>query len=647
MKRKALGRRPVPPFSSTAATMSRVALCLVAIVLCWAPLHAYGIGFPFMHNLGLTYSKGDMVHVLANSVTSHAKIVPLHWRDVIPCTPHASEGTLPPSHLSIGQMLMGETVVDTGIRLKVLEDQQCVLICSASLNGVVRGRYERRILDRYRARLMLDGLPALEASPEDSTSRRIRIGVPLGNFSATESQANITVYNHFHFIVLYYPVTSDESTAVQIVQFGVRPRSVTHIGELGRNGACTLPEVTASQTTQMENIRFSYSVEWIKSDISWKTRWDAYIDGDPREAKVHWYFILSVFLLVLLHSMLLWYVLIRFVRRDILSYNEEDLLGDWEDSGWRLVHGDIFRPPRGAVVLSMLVGSGMQILCMVVASLVFAVAGMISYGSRGMLATLLVMLFVFFSCINGLVTATLIKFFRRRSWHAIAMTSIALPGFLFVTYLALNLIHYGARASSALRFSFLLYLLRLWLCVSVPLCVGGAVAGFKTNISIPVKVNAIPRTIPPQPWYMKSVLSYLAFGVVPLAASYVELQSIFTSVWLGAMYHMFSFLIVAFVLVVIIVAQMSVFSTYFQLLFLNYRWWWRSFWVSASYGVWLMLYCIFYYMFFSVVEGFLGMMLFFVYMGLVCVAVSLMFGAVGFFASFIFVRIVFSNVKLD
>ncbi|KAG5472256.1 hypothetical protein LSCM1_03655 [Leishmania martiniquensis] len=138
----------------------------------------------------------------------------------------------------------------------------------------------------------------------------------------------------------------------------------------------------------------------------------------------------------------------------------------------------------------------------------------------------------------------------------------------------------------------------------------------------------------------------MALGIVPLAASYVELQSIFSSVWLGVVYHMFSFLIVAFVLVLVIVAQISVFSTYYQLSRLNYHWWWRSFLVSASYGAWLMLYCIFYY-WFIVVKGFLGMVLFFGYMGLVCVSVSLMFGAAGFLASLAFVRIVFSSVKAD
>ncbi|AIO00272.1 endosomal integral membrane protein, putative [Leishmania panamensis] len=633
-------------FSSVAAT-SRAVLCVVAVLLCWASSIAYGFSLSVVHDLGLEYSQGDTIHVLASTVTSRSKIVPLRWRNVFPCSAPLSKDTQPPLHRSIGQVLMGDTLEDSGIQLKVLSDRKCALICSASLNPLERERYEKRILSRYRAHLVLDGLPALEATPVDSNRHRIRMGFPLGNFSRGGPKGSVEVYNHVHFIVSYYLIASTEPPTVRIVKFEVEPRSVSHSGELGKDDTCAFPAVPNPQITSMEGIRFSYSVTWTLSTTPWKTRWDNYVDHDSHESRVHWYSILSVFLLVLLQSMFLWYILVRSVRRDILSYNEEDLLGDREDIGWKLVHGDVFRPPRRAVLLSVLVGTGMQVMCMTVASLFFAVVGMVSHSSRGMLLSLLVTFFVFFSSVNGVVTATLLKFFRRRSWQAISLTSIALPGFLFTAYLALNFIHLGSHAASTLPFASLLYLLALWLCVSVPLCFGGAVAGFSTNIAIPVKINAIPRTIPPQPWYLKGVLSYMAFGIVPLAASYVELQSIFSSVWLGTVYRMFSFLIVAFLLILVIVAQVSIFLTYYQLSLLNYHWWWRSFFASASYGAWMMLYCVVYYWFISIVKGFLGMVLFFGYMGLVCVSVSLMFGAVGFLASLVFVRIMFASVKVD
>lgn len=36
-----------------------------------------------------------------------------------------------------------------------------------------------------------------------------------------------------------------------------------------------------------------------------------------------------------------------------------------EESGWKLVHGDVFRPPQYPMILSSLLGSGIQLFCMV------------------------------------------------------------------------------------------------------------------------------------------------------------------------------------------------------------------------------------------------------------------------------------------
>ena len=35
----------------------------------------------------------------------------------------------------------------------------------------------------------------------------------------------------------------------------------------------------------------------------------------------------------------------------------------FEETGWKLVHGDVFRPPKYTKMLASLVGSGAQLLC--------------------------------------------------------------------------------------------------------------------------------------------------------------------------------------------------------------------------------------------------------------------------------------------
>lgn len=40
-----------------------------------------------------------------------------------------------------------------------------------------------------------------------------------------------------------------------------------------------------------------------------------------------------------------------------------------EEFGWKLVHGDVFRPPRKGMMLSVLLGSGLQIFFMTLITL--------------------------------------------------------------------------------------------------------------------------------------------------------------------------------------------------------------------------------------------------------------------------------------
>lgn len=44
-----------------------------------------------------------------------------------------------------------------------------------------------------------------------------------------------------------------------------------------------------------------------------------------------------------------------------------------EDFGWKLVHGEVFRPPRSAMVLSVLVGNGAQLCAMVCVTLCMSI----------------------------------------------------------------------------------------------------------------------------------------------------------------------------------------------------------------------------------------------------------------------------------
>lgn len=53
-----------------------------------------------------------------------------------------------------------------------------------------------------------------------------------------------------------------------------------------------------------------------------------------------------------------------------------------EESGWKLVHGDVFRPPQYPMILSSLLGSGIQLFCMILI-VICEWATRLSLGPRG------------------------------------------------------------------------------------------------------------------------------------------------------------------------------------------------------------------------------------------------------------------------
>lgn len=54
-----------------------------------------------------------------------------------------------------------------------------------------------------------------------------------------------------------------------------------------------------------------------------------------------------------------------------------------EESGWKLVHGDVFRPPSfSPMLLSVMCGTGMQVLAMTLSTITFAFLGFLSPANR-------------------------------------------------------------------------------------------------------------------------------------------------------------------------------------------------------------------------------------------------------------------------
>jgi len=264
--------------------------------------------------------------------------------------------------------------------------------------------------------------------------------------------------------------------------------------------------------------------------------------------------------------------------------------------------------------------------------------------------TALLLLFVFMGMLAGYFSTRIFKMFKYTEWKRNTLvTSLFFPGISFTVFFLLNLVVWGEKSSGAVPFGTLVALLVLWLGISVPLVYVGSYFAFKKPaIEPPVRVNNIPRMLlPDKPWFTHPVLSVLIGGILPFGAIFIEIFFIMSSVWLHQFYYIFGFLLLVFIILIITCAEISIVLCYFQLCSEDYHWWWRSFLTSGSSALYLFLYSVMYFFTKLEIIKFSSGLLFFGYMFLVSFAFFILTGTIGYFASYFFVRKIYSSIKID
>jgi hypothetical protein len=84
------------------------------------------------------------------------------------------------------------------------------------------------------------------------------------------------------------------------------------------------------------------------------------------DAQIHWFSIINSVMIVLFLTGMVAMIMMRTLHADFLRYNSSDKMEEAEETGWKLVHGDVFRPPNFPMLLSVFVGTGLQVFGMTV-----------------------------------------------------------------------------------------------------------------------------------------------------------------------------------------------------------------------------------------------------------------------------------------
>jgi transmembrane 9 superfamily protein 2/4 len=453
------------------------------------------------------------------------------------------------------------------------------------------------------------------------------------------------------FVIYYHQRENSPDTNV-IVGAEVFPSSIAHTADSCASGKALPRNLERFELKDdTKEIPFSYSVIWKSSNVKFASRWDAYLQAsdNSEDYKIHWFSIINSLMIVLFLTGMVAMIMLRVLHKDIQFYNRADDEDPTDETGWKLVHGDVFRVPPFYSLLSVYAGSGVQVIGMTVITLVFALLGFLSPANRGNLMTVMLLLFVFMGVFAGYYSLRLYKTFKGESWKLVTLlTAFMFPGVVFLIFLLVDAVSYfGIHSSAAVPFLTLLSLIGLWFGISVPLVFLGGYFGYKKQeIEFPTPTHRIRRQIPPQPTYMKAPISILMGGILPFGAVFIELYFIMSSIWLHKYYMVFGFLFIVFAILVITCAEITVVLIYFQLCNEDYRWWWRSYLSSGSSALYLFLYSVFYYFTTLQVDNKMMMLLYFGYTLIISYTFFVLTGTIGFLSCLWFTRKIYGSIKV-
>eukprot|EP00401_Gymnodinium_catenatum_P063668 CAMPEP_0117489398 /NCGR_PEP_ID=MMETSP0784-20121206/17013_1 /TAXON_ID=39447 /ORGANISM="" /LENGTH=638 /DNA_ID=CAMNT_0005284121 /DNA_START=98 /DNA_END=2014 /DNA_ORIENTATION=+ len=603
------------------------------------------------------YEAGGAVGLKVNKLTSSKTQLPYSYYTLPYCRPEKIQE----SAENLGETLMGDFIENSPYRITMLKNESCKVLCKKAMPDEDKEKFRSMIEDEYVVNWMVDNLPAatrymafaMDGSGENSYTYADGFLVGL------EQAGRHYLHNHV-LLDFQYHADPVKYEGYRIVGFEVEPSSIVQstvedkTQASGLSGLCYASDGSAPpfELDARNEVVFTYDVRWTYSEVRWASRWDSYLKMTRANGQVHWFAILNSLMILLFLSGMVATILLRTLHRDITKYNElattEEIR---EETGWKMVHGDVFRRPAHSMLLCVSVGSGMQILGMSVVTLVFALFGVLSPARRGALLQCMMLFFTSMGVFAGYCSTRLCKIFEGDAsrWKiTTVVTALFYPGIFFSVFFVLNLLIWGQQSSGAVPFATLSTIVVLWFGVSVPLVFVGARWGnHKPAIELPVRVCQIPRHVPDQPWFGRPVVVAFAGGILPFGAVFTELFFIMASIWQHQFYYLFGFLALVLVILVVTCVEVSVALTYIQLTSENHRWWWPSFLSSGSSGVYVFCFSIFYFMSRLQIERSVSIMLYFGYMAILSVMFFLLTGSMGTVSSFYFVRAIYGSIKID
>ncbi|KAK3255051.1 Transmembrane 9 super member 2 [Cymbomonas tetramitiformis] len=563
------------------------------------------------------YKSHEQVPLYANKVGPfHNPSETYQYYDLPFCPPaggveHKSE--------DLGEVLEGDRMVNTPYDLSFLVDKESEELCSLDLSAKQLKKFRKAVKEDYYFQHIYDDLPIWGFIGK--VEKILRPGQPEWRYY---------IFTHVHFDISY---NKDRVIEINVSTDPMRTVDITEGDEV--------------------KVVFSYSVKWKETTTTYDHRMAKYSRYSflPQHLEIHWFSIINSCVTVLLLTGFLATILMRVLKNDFIKYTRDDEAAEeQEETGWKYIHGDVFRFPVLTNLFCALIGTGTQLFFMVMCVFMLALVGVFYPYNRGLLLTACIVLYALTAGIAGYTAASNYRQMGGTQWVAnVLLTCCLFCGPFFVTFCFLNTVAIVYRSTAALPFGTICIIIIIWALVTIPLTIMGGIAGknAKTEFNAPCRTTKLAREVPPLPWYRHTIPQMCMAGFLPFSAIYIELYYIFASIWGHKVYTIYSILFIVFIILLIVTAFITIALTYFQLAVEDHRWWWRSMMCGGSTGLFIYGYCFYYYFARSDMTGFMQTSFFFGYMGMICYGFFIMLGTIGYRAALLFVMHIYKAIKCE
>jgi hypothetical protein len=580
---------------------------LLAVILCILLTDAYAGKHKFQ--------QGEKIILWANKVGPFESPTETYQYFDLPfCQPKTKDN----KPLTLGEVVDGNRIVATQYDIAFRQDTSVTTLCKRQLSSDDLAAFRKAVSKNYYFQFLFDDLPAWGY-----------VGKVVSDESSSKSK--LLLFTHFQFELAY-----NDDRVIEI-NVSTDPAKVADISEGSKDAT----------------IEFSYSVVWKESKVKFAKRMDKYRKYQflTHHLDVHWFSIINSCVTVMLLTGFLATILMRVLRKDFSKYSvDEEDPSDSDESGWKFVHGDVFRFPQHKSLFCAFAGTGLQVLVLSFFVFGLSLVGTFYPYNRGSMFTALILLYALTAGTAGYTSASYFKQMEGKRWVRNLLLTVAVFSVPLVMVFSFNnTVAWIYGSTAALPFGTIVVMLLLWLLVSTPLTIAGGVVGKNSRVDFaaPCRTNKYPREIPDMPWYRSMIPQMVMAGFLPFSAIYIELYYIFASVWSLKVYTLYSILFIVFCILLIVTAFVTIVLTYFQLAAEDHRWWWRSYMCGGSTGFFVYGYAIYYFVAKSNMSGFMQTAFYFGYNFIVCYVLFLLLGFVGWRASLAFVRRIYRAIKCE